>query len=403
MKVIDRRRAHKDYLGILFLVIFVFVTLFVANTENELTQRIAVFYLPGAKNYVFAALVAVYFILSLFKKNIRVDVVFLLLVLRFALYLIPTFWVSAPNAELQIGLIIGVLLGAISYYLGKTAGISDQAFAIVLGIGAVIITIQIISTAIIRNLGVFSSDLKWYMVIPTGQTNAIGTYYIFMFIMFDGFRRVQRHKKRRTVLFVIEAFLIVVLPLMGSRSTLLLILLYVMVRYIMPRASFTQGAIIRTILSIIICILILIVAIIISSSTVEAFLTLFNYRSMTYTRFEVYKEAFELFLEHPIFGRGPYSYHVYDAVMSHNFIIETLVQQGIVGSIPYVAALIIVLRRIKRTGKFHATYFYAIVFCLFKGLMEPMFFSANFEVFFWFFVGVACRKQKDCIARNNVL
>lgn len=261
---------------------------------------------------------------------------------------------------------------------------------------------QIVHTAIVRNLGAFSDDLKWHMVIPTGQTNTIGTYFIPMFIMIDGLRRLQRRRKKN-VFFVIEALLVVLLPLMGSRSTLLITLLYIMIRYIMPRANFTRGTIVRTILSIVGCTLILAVAMIVSSPTMESFQTLFSLYSMTFSRFQVYKESVALFLEYPIFGRGPYSYHAYDAVFSHNFILETLVQQGIVGSIPFIAAIFIVVRRLKRLGRFHATYFYAVVFLLIKGLMEPTFFLLNFEIFFWFFVGAGCRGTEKQVVKGNDL
>ena len=67
----------------------------------------------------------------------------------------------------------------------------------------------------------------------------------------------------------------------------------------------------------------------------------FSFDSLTYTRFKVYQEALAVFGQHLLFGRGAYAYKVYDAVMAHNFVLESLIESGILGSVPFFVALII--------------------------------------------------------------
>ena len=116
---------------------------------------------------------------------------------------------------------------------------------------------------------------------------------------------------------------------------------------------------------------------------------------MTYTRFKVYQEALAVFGQHLLFGRGAYAYKVYDAVMAHNFVLESLIESGILGSVPFFVALIICLKRMSQSKRMQNTYLYAVGFMLIKALMEPTFYLSSFEIFFWVFVGFAMRQEEN--------
>ena len=90
-----------------------------------------------------------------------------------------------------------------------------------------------------RGLSINSSDLKWWMVIPIGQTNAIGTYFIPMIIVIDGYRNTRKGMFRN-ILTIIEVCLIASILFMGSRSTLVLIGIYLIIRYLVPRAKISK-------------------------------------------------------------------------------------------------------------------------------------------------------------------
>ena len=108
-----------------------------------------------------------------------------------------------------------------AYSLGKESTCTDKFIAIVMSTAAIVIAFQVLMTAQIRGLNINSSDLKWWMVIPIGQTNAIGTYFIPMVIVLDGFKNTKRGIYK-SVLITIEWGLIASILFMGSRSTLIL-------------------------------------------------------------------------------------------------------------------------------------------------------------------------------------
>lgn len=373
-----------------FLILFMILLVFFANKKNELDQRIAVFAINGNKHILAAILLVVVFgLICVNKKNIKVDIVAKLLIIRFVLYLIPCLFVN-ESSELQIGFIMAVLCSVMAYIVGRENDCSDEFIALVMGAFAIIIALQIFITALIRGVGINSSNLKWWMVIPIGQTNTIGTYFLPMFILVDGLQNTKSGIYR-TIFIAIEVLLVASVFFMGSRSTLILLIAYLAVRYlILSRISRAVA------IKLLIALPIVLVAVIIFSQDIGAifkFISQFNLNSLMYTRIRVYQESWDIFCKHIILGRGAYAYEAYDAVMAHNFILESLVENGIIGTVPFLVALILSLKELKSVKRFQNAYFYVVVFILIKSSIEPTFYSATFEIFFWLLVGLGIRKE----------
>ena len=387
----------KDFRRIIseaFLIGFFLLLLFCASNESELSKRIAVFSVNGSKPILATIILLVAFsFICIQHMKIKTDNVMNLLIVRFILYLIPCFLVQ-ESTEFQIGLVAGVACSFMAYSLGKESTCTDKFIAIVMSTAAIVIAFQVLMTAQIRGLNINSSDLKWWMVIPIGQTNAIGTYFIPMVIVLDGFKNTKRGIYK-SVLITIEWGLIASILFMGSRSTFILMGIYMIIRYLVPRTTISKKMMSRMLFAILIAVVGVIVVLLNNKNVMIQFAGKFNFNSLTYTRFKVYQETLAVFGQHFLLGRGAYAYKVYDAVMAHNFVLESLVESGILGSIPFFIALIICLRRMNQLKRMRSTYLYAVVFMLIKAMIEPTFYLVSIEIFFWLFVGFGVRQEME--------
>ncbi|MDE6583983.1 MAG: hypothetical protein K2K15_01145, partial [Anaeroplasmataceae bacterium] len=92
---------------------------------------------------------------------------------------------------------------------------------------------------------------------------------------------------------------------------------------------------------------------------------------------------------------------IFDAVSAHNFILEALIQTGIVGAILYLAILILVIKTFKsiKDKKLKRVALTFLIGVLVQGLAEPALFGLCFDTFFWlcigFLVGQFRKSQKD--------
>ena len=232
-------RDFKRIINELFLISFMLILLLCVGEESELSKRIVVFTVKGSKHILTAVILAMTFCLTCIQKmRLKADRVVELLVIRFLLYLIPCLFVR-DGSQLQTGLIAAVACSFMAYTVGKENECSDSFIALVLGGAACIISIQIFVTAFTRGLNINSSDLKWWMVIPIGQTNTIGTYFLPMMILLDGLKNTK-NGFRRYILVLIEVVLMTSILFMGSRSTLILMAVYLVIRYLMPKAKISK-------------------------------------------------------------------------------------------------------------------------------------------------------------------
>lgn len=389
-----RVRDFKQVISGAFLIGFFLLLLFCVSGESELSKRIVVFSIEGSKPILAAIMLLLAFCLTcVHGMKVRTDSITKLLIVRFVLYLIPCFFVR-ESSQLQIGLIAAVACSFMAYSVGKEGICTDKFIAFVMCVAAIVISLQVLTTAQVRGLSINSSDLKWWMVIPIGQTNAIGTYFIPMIIVIDGYRNTRKGMFRN-ILTIIEICLMASILFMGSRSTLILIGIYLIIRYLVPRAKISKQMMIRMLVVVPSILVGLIVFLMKNKNVMAQFAGQFSFDSLTYTRFKVYQEALAVFGQHFSFGRGAYAYKVYDAVMAHNFVLESLIESGILGSIPFFVALIICLKRMNQSKRMQNTYLYAVGFMLIKALMEPTFYLSSFEIFFWLFVGFGMRQEEN--------
>lgn len=124
-----------------------------------------------------------------------------------------------------------------------------------------------------------------------------------------------------------------------------------------------------------------------------------NFKSFGSSRIEVYTCSFNNFKKNIFFGPiiNPVDiqydtvYH-FDNERAHNFLLESLVRYGLAGTVINAAMLILIIKkyiRLKGTKykKIADAVFIAFIAALVHGLVEPNFFSKDFEFVIWLLLG----------------
>jgi O-antigen ligase len=132
----------------------------------------------------------------------------------------------------------------------------------------------------------------------------------------------------------------------------------------------------------------------------------FNYEMVAFrvaqpdfTRIDLWKTAWEVFLRHPFLGIGPNAIYIYnyqfvvDDLYTHNFILNSLAEMGLFGSLPFFLIVGILMRRsyrlcvstITNPRVKHLTVglFVSLLATLLHGLVEPTFQGQQYAVIFW--------------------
>jgi O-antigen ligase len=135
-------------------------------------------------------------------------------------------------------------------------------------------------------------------------------------------------------------------------------------------------------------------------------LLLFNYEMIVYRvdnpdmgRVDLWKVAWDAFVSHPLLGVGPNAIYIYnrqfaaDDLYTHNYVLNTLAELGVVGSIPFFLLIGVLLRRsyclcvsmITDPKLKYVTLglFVGILSTLIHGLVEPTFQGQQYAVIFW--------------------
>ena len=390
-----KREDLRNTINKAIILLFFFVILFI-KSQNKVSYQGAVFvkYLSGEKAVIllFVGMIGLLFaLMTKFSGKENMNSISALLLLRFLFFIIintiiTTF--SLVNTEFQPGIVLAYLLSFSFFNIGVSSN-NKKYTAHICGFSIIIITIQLLLTYIGRNL-TYTEAMKWWMVIPIGQTNAIGCYIIGMLLYFNS---VIENKKNKII---ISIFALIGIILTYSRSGLLMYLLFIMyIAFNDLRKNNRKGKI--RIILIIIMMLCFFGMLYINNAS---FFDRFTINNLSGSRLKVYYEGFKLLSQHLLIGIGAYSYHIYDAYKAHNWILETLIQNGIVCSFLYFLIISKVIKKVKKISP-ELTVF--IIFYLIHGLVEPNLYTATTDSFFWLLVGTCMyeKKKEQKELKNN--
>ncbi len=375
---IKRCTINKKINEVIIYLYFI-VLLFIHNSEKMSYQGdIFVRYIVGNKSLyimIIGIIGFLFFLFSKVNKKIKIDDISILLFLRFLFFIIENtiiYILGTVNTEFQTGIILAYLMSFCFYLIGKSEN-NKKLLSNLCFLSSIIIVVQLILTFIGENLS-YTSDLKWWMVIPIGQTNTIGCYLIGMLMYVYCF---ENNSKKKNIMSIVSLIGII---LTYSRSGLIMYMIFIIFTLINKLKSKNQNVKIRTILKTLI--LICFAAIFIINNI--NFFDRFSVDNLSSSRLKVYKEGIALFSDHILFGIGAYSYHIYDAVKAHNWILESLIETGTIGSILFYILIYKVYKKIKLNSKIMIPFFSIY---LIHGLVEPNLFTVSFDSFFWLLIG----------------
>ena len=374
---------------IFFFSAYWFIHLFIADSSNMTTwyaSRIVVPYIPLKTVLVLIALHALTLASLLWIRAYKIDFVALVLFLRIPLYFFPMIYCSGTFFW---GDALAVILTFSAYLIGRSyQGTGKFIPATMLSV-VFILCAQIFATLFINRLSLFSEtvDVKFSMVLPCGQTNSVAALLIIAFVLFDSYNRNSDKKVYRLALL----FLILIgIYGTGSRSALLIIAFYYMIKLapsvlnlrkvkITKKSIFSAGIVLSGIIMVLVF------------WGKHLYTKVLSFGDSTvYNRLYVFADAIDLIIKHPLFGRSAYGYEVFDTSKTHNFLLESLVQTGVVGTIIYSVAWLIVVTRLFSSSQNSLNNMCRmfVIVTLVHGSIEPNLFNSLSDTFVWFILGV---------------
>lgn len=384
------RINNADKMIILFWCLFLLIRLFVVDSDNlsaSYKSALIVPYIDANNSFIVILLSVIVILFLLLKNRFNVDNNIVLFVSRIVLYFIPCLYVTG---DFKFGVAIAMCQTVFAYYIGINYSGKIDYIIKALIFASVILGVQIIAVLALRKISVFDTqEIKYFMRLPMGQTNALGAFIVITYIVVDTFY-ANIHKKIKYIYFL---FLLICLCATGTRSGILVLFLYYFykfIKFIKNGEKLDRTKLNRiSLLFVIFCIVAIFVTIKYGNKVV-AMINRFTLEGMSSARFKVYAEVIEYIKQYPIFGRSAYYYYAFDAVKAHNFVLESLIQTGIIGTVLYLLLLKKVYSAVSRIKdkKIKKTFKIFIIFYLIHGLVEPNLFSVTLDTFFWLFAGI---------------
>lgn len=365
----------------LVIILFFFFLIFVNSGEKMINQGdIFVQHIVGNKSFMILSIGIVGLLFSIFsklEKNLKIDIISVLLLIRFLLFVVSNLMISiegSNNTDFQFGIVLAYFLCFCYYIIGSFFNNKELITKLCFW-SIVIITFQLILTYIGRSL-VYSNivDMKWWMVIPLGQTNSIGCYLIGMMIYLN----CSLNKKKTKIIVLILTLISILFTY--SRSGLIIYALYILYIILLDLKKHKTSSIIK-VFSIFVIVLCAMIILLLNATYI---FDRFSFNSLSSSRIKVYIEGIELFSNNLLIGVGAYIYHIHDAYKAHNWILETFIQTGIIGSLLFFVIIKKVYIKIKKISPVMTIF---MIFYLIHGLVEPNLYTVNFDSFFWLLIG----------------
>ena len=228
-----------DKICVIFFAAYLLIRLFVADTDNmsaSYMSRIVVPYFSQEKGVLLMLLHCIALAGLAIYQKIKIDMCTVILLIRIPIYFIP---LAYCTGEFQWGVALAVILTCTAYIIGRGYHGSTKTIVNCFLIASLVLCLQIFATLLINRISIFTEvgTLKWYMILPGGQTNSLGAFLVISFVVIDAY--YTNHKKivyKYIYLFVILAGIFGT----GTRSAFLVIAFYYamkLIKYVMKRNS----------------------------------------------------------------------------------------------------------------------------------------------------------------------
>lgn len=371
-----------------FIVLVLFILLFTFGFDRSRMRFIDTMSVPLVPINVFSVclIISLFGILiALFSKQFKLDTIAWLLLVRIILFIIASFDVAGYEYKLVV--LYAVVQCFIAYMIGKNYRKDFKYIYILLFVFSIFISLEIYYIPIKNDVNFFpvvDSPSKYFMELPMGKHNFITCMLIPLYLLLTNC--FIKNKK----VYIIYTLLIGLAVLVTcSRWGLIVYLLFTFINNIDNFKKVFSNKKYLKILLIIVLIVLLICGIFIKQ-IYEVIVNIVSRYSLSIfsSRLEIFKDSFSLFIEHPLFGRTGYSYISGNSINSHNFILESLIQTGIVGTIILFMCLYLVIKKIQTIKDINIRkgYLLFIASFLFQGLAENNMFSLRADFYFWLIV-----------------
>lgn len=390
-------------------IYFVLITISILLlSDKELFFSISLQRYP-ALDTIISIFLIVFGAIFMHKRSLKIDYISMLLFARMSFSLVTAMLVSAsPYATVKAICVFVAALFGYNVFLNKSKDIRDGEFSTLISIYLLIISIQTIGLYLVNfiKLSVVSKSI---IEIPIGKSNLIATHVLIciIFLYSNDFKNIFK-----SITLVMGLVSLIISFSFGALISLFSVL-------IIKNVLFQKHIKMRHIIGIIILVLMLFYMIFVYypnynfnnsillniytniSIKINYFL-MGNYERLFSDRFVLYEESWRKFTDSPIFGSFEgLNFRGRDNYRSHNLFLEALSSYGIVGFLtlilPLYGVMNKILKFIKRNREFNIimTCFLALVAGIIHGLVEPNFFSLEYEFLWWSIAGFAISRVKS--------
>ncbi|MEG1790792.1 MAG: O-antigen ligase family protein [Clostridia bacterium] len=390
----------------LALTLFIF-SVFALEGSNE-SAKILIPYINANPTFLHLALtvlLCLFFLLIKIKRNdkIEFDIVCILLLFQCVLNLLP---IIRPNFDATDfwGHYLNTLMSLIIYFIFYNSNIETKSVVKYFVIFGIVISIQVIWTALLIDIPFSDVVFKNYMRIPYSSSNMICTILVPIVFM------VMRANIKSLWKLLIVFLLIVGIVLCHSRGGILILAVMTLIELI-TRIMRQKN---KVLYCLVLCTIIIIgIGVFLFEPSVKRFLLgyiadkEFTLDGLTSGRLSIYIAQLKTVKQSPIFGTGLF-YSADAPSGAHNLFIDLLAKCGIVGFIVYTLALYFVFRKTSKKMfkiyKYEIQPLYIFLISLFLySMIEVCYFNYNSDLIFWMIAGILQSKKAFCRHESNML
>ena len=388
---------------VLFSITFFCIMLFAFDADLAETTIYNNLVIPHLKVNITIIMATISFVtvglISVLKSSSKISIIVLLLLVRFILYFLPYFYMTG---EFKIGIAYAMLQCAIAYYIGSSYKTDFSIFVKILLIFSIALAIEVFSVLVINHISIFAVDLKWYMVLPLGKSNYISCILLPIFVLVDRFYKYGR----RWLMLAYTGFMFAAVVGTGSKGAMILFLgyfVYKIIRNMVISKKISRKVLVRSSAVFLVVILVIVLIIQHFHSGISNIVLKFITNNIFENRIKVYYDVVKLIFQHLLLGRSAYSYIAFDATKAHNFLLESLLQTGIIGTLIFVYVLTLLWKKVKYISDESTRFAMIGFFCIYliQGLYEPNMFGTVSNTFFLLIVGIGCSRNAFYEKRNG--
>jgi|GEM_PF-7077284 len=392
---------HKNVITPHLIVLCVYVFLYSFCTEVNASNSDYLVWNPitfGGHIIVITSLMVLLFFFNI--KRYKVDIIFVMLMARFAFLLIPFLYFEG-NSTLYFGSVAtNLVIGLIYIVYREMDKWVPNGLKVILAFG-LIISIETIITLIFGDYSWNDSFFKFVFGIPLGKSNYIGCFIlpILGLLLFDIIEIKNIILKYLFLVIMITAIIII-----KSRGTWLILFFLLVVYYYKIMKTHSVKKIYMNIFIVIVLIIVLFNCKVILDFLSSILLGNFNSLSssqygffdrLTSLRSTVNSKAFFKFLEHPLVGCGPVYLDL--DYRAHNIFLDCLYQSGLIGFFLYFGAIVAIFFKTTKNKLTNKGKNIRIILSLMilQAMIEPSLLMLPIDFLFWLLVCLMLGERKN--------